>query len=221
MLFEIDNVELYFRNKAILNGIYLKIESGSVTGLLGSNGSGKTSLLSIIFGHLHPKYKLIRVDGKPFLEPLFKTGMASYLPQHHLAPDRMKVKTAFDLMKIEFSGFTKRFEKLGKLADSKFKTLSGGERRIIETYLILKSDAKLVLLDEPFTHLAPVLIEEVKRLILEERDQKAILITDHLYQDVIDMSDHLYLLKNGSTTYIENNNRKSLEDYGYLSSQTS
>ena len=62
MIFEIDNVELYFNKKRILNGIYLKAETGKITGLLGSNGSEKSSLLEIAFGNLKPKYKLIRID---------------------------------------------------------------------------------------------------------------------------------------------------------------
>ena len=49
MILEIDNIELSFKNKRILNGIYLKAETGKITGILGSNGSGKTSLLNIMF----------------------------------------------------------------------------------------------------------------------------------------------------------------------------
>ncbi len=65
MIFELDNVELYFKNKRILNGIYLKAETGKVTAILGRNGCGKSSLLNIAFGNLKPKYMLIRVDNKP------------------------------------------------------------------------------------------------------------------------------------------------------------
>ena len=57
MIFEIDNVELYFDDKAILKAAYVKAETGKVTGLLGRNGSGKSSLLKILFGSLKPKYK--------------------------------------------------------------------------------------------------------------------------------------------------------------------
>ena len=64
MILEIDSVELSFDEKKILYGIYLKIETGKVTGVLGRNGCGKTSLLRILFGDLNPKYKNVRVDGK-------------------------------------------------------------------------------------------------------------------------------------------------------------
>ena len=59
MILEIDNVELYFSTKRVLGGIYLKAETGKTTGILGSNGSGKSCLLNIIFGTLKSKYKLI------------------------------------------------------------------------------------------------------------------------------------------------------------------
>jgi len=55
LIFELDNVELYFKNKRILNGIYLKAETGKVTAILGENGCGKSSLLNIAFGNLKPK----------------------------------------------------------------------------------------------------------------------------------------------------------------------
>ena len=59
MILEIDNVELYFSNKRILNGIYLKAETGKVTGILGCNGSGKSCLMNIIF---YRPFKIIYVD---------------------------------------------------------------------------------------------------------------------------------------------------------------
>ncbi len=79
MIFELDNVELYFKNKRILNGIYLKAETGKVTAILGRNGCGKSSLLNIAFGNLKPKYMLIRLNHKPLLKPLYMTGFSKYL----------------------------------------------------------------------------------------------------------------------------------------------
>jgi len=86
LILEIDNVELYFKEKRILNGIYLKGETGKVTGILGSNGCGKSCLLNIIFGNLKPKYKLVRVNSKPILKPLYQTKLVAYLPQYHFVP---------------------------------------------------------------------------------------------------------------------------------------
>jgi len=214
MIVEIDNVELYFKEKRILNGIYLKAETGKITGILGSNGCGKSSLLRILFGDLNPKYKLIRVDNKPVLKPLYQTKLVSYLPQHHFIPNALKIKSIFKIFGVDWNDFIKIFESFYLFKNLKFNRLSGGERRIIEVYLILKGSSKIVLLDEPFSHIAPLYIEKIKSLIETEKHQKAIIITDHMYKHIIDVSNSIYLIKNGSSKLIEN--LKELEDYNYL-----
>lgn len=215
MIFELDNVELYFKNKRILNGIYLKAETGKVTAILGRNGCGKSSLLNIAFGNLKPKYKLIRLDNKPLLKPLYSTRIAKYLPQYNFIPDGLKLPFIFKLYDLDWSVFIKNFETFLIYKNSKFKKLSGGERHIIETYIILKTKSKIVILDEPFSHLSPLHIETVKRLITEEKKEKVIIISDHMYQHIIEVSDSIYLLKNGTTKKIEQ--LTELEDYKYLS----
>lgn len=215
MILEIDNVELYFKEKRILNGIYLKTETGHITGILGSNGCGKSCLLKIIFGDLNPKYKLIRINSKPFLKPLYQTKLVSYLPQHHFIPNNLNIKTAFQLFNVDLNDFTNTFPSFASFENLKFNRLSGGERRVVEVYLILKSSSKIILLDEPFSHIAPLYIEKIITLIKTEKNQKAIIITDHMYQHIVDVSDAMYLLKNGCSKLI--NNLKELEDYKYVS----
>jgi len=215
MILEIDNIELSFKNKRILNGIYLKAETGKVTGILGVNGSGKTSLLNIVFGCLQPKYKLIRIDDKPILKPLYLTKTIGFLSQHHFIPKKIKIKSVFPLYNVTWKEFNEEFNALNINKSSKFNTLSGGERRLIETFIILKSNKKIILLDEPFSHIAPVYIEKIKRLIAELKNDKVIIITDHLYRHIIDVSDDLYLIQDGHSKLIKNT--KALEDYKYLS----
>ncbi|WP_400077228.1 ATP-binding cassette domain-containing protein [Winogradskyella sp. R77965] len=215
MIFELDNVELYFKNKRILNGIYLKAETGQVTAILGRNGSGKSCLLDIAFGSLKPKYKLIRIDNKPLLKPLYSTGLVKYLPQYNFIPNGMKLSFIFKLYNLDWAIFIKNFEEFSVYENSKFKALSGGERRILETYIVLKSKSQIAILDEPFSHLSPLHIETVKQMIAEEKPHKAIIISDHMYQHIIDTSNTIYLLKNGTTKKIDN--LIELEDYKYLS----
>ncbi len=214
MIFEIDNVELYFKNKRILNGIYLKAETGQVTAILGRNGCGKSSLLNIVFGNLKPKYMLIRLDNKPLLKPLYATGFAKYLPQYNFIPTGMKLSRVFKLFDLDWTLFIENFEAFSIYESAKFKVLSGGERRLVETYIILKTASQIAILDEPFSHLSPLHIERIKGLIAEEKKHKAIIISDHMYQHIIDASDTIYLLKNGTTKKIEN--LIELETYNYL-----
>lgn len=215
MIFELDNVELYFKNKLILNGIYLKAETGKVTAILGKNGCGKSSLLNIAFGNLKPKYKLVRLNNKPLLKPLYTTGIAKYLPQYNFTPDGLTLSFIFKLYNLDWTVFIENFEAFSIYENSKFKNISGGERRIIETFIILKTKSKIVFLDEPFSHLSPLYIETVKQLIAQEKKEKAIIISDHMYQHIIDASDAIYLLKNGTTKKIDK--LTDLEDYKYLS----
>lgn len=215
MIFELDNVELYFKNKRILNGIYLKAETGQVTAILGRNGCGKSSLLNIAFGNLKPKYKLIRLNSKPLLKPLYLTGLAKYLTQYNFIPSGMKLSYVFKLYQLDWDSFTENFEAFSIYKSSKLKALSGGERRIVETYIILKTKSDIVFLDEPFSHLSPLHIETVKQMIADEKEHKVIIISDHLYQHIIEVSDTIYLLKNGATKKIEK--LTELEDYKYLS----
>ncbi|WP_308993053.1 ABC transporter ATP-binding protein [Mariniflexile litorale] len=218
MIIEIDNIELYFKDKCILSGVYLKSETGKITGILGSNGSGKSCFLKIIFGSLKSKYKLVRIDNKPILKPLYLTNQVTYLPQHHFIPNNVKLKTAFKLFNIPWAGFVNAFEMFHLNKNIHFNRLSGGERRLIETYIVLKSNKKIILLDEPFSHLSPLHIEKIKTLIEEEKNKKAIIITDHMYNHIVDISDSIYLIKNGCTKLI--NDLKELEDYKYLSAGT-
>ena len=215
MIFELDNVELYFKNKRILNGIYLKAETGKVTAIIGRNGCGKSSLLNIAFGNLKPKYKLIRLNNKPLLKPLYTKGIAKYLPQYNFVPNGMKLSFVFKLHALEWHLFIESFEAFSIYKDHQFKSLSGGERRIIETYIILKTKSEIVFLDEPFSHLSPLHIETVKQMIAEEKKKKVIIISDHMYQHIIETADTIYLLKNGTTKKIEK--LTELEDYKYLS----
>lgn len=215
MIIEIDNIELYFKEKRILNGVYLKAETGKVTGLLGSNGCGKTSLLKIVFGDLKPKYKLIRINSKPVLKPLYQTKLVSYLPQYNFIPNNLKIKNAFKFYHVNWEDFITVFKQFQIYKNSKINRLSGGERRLIEAYLIIKNNSKIVLLDEPFSHLSPLHIDAVKSLIEEEKQRKIIIITDHMYRHIIDSSNSIYLLKNGCSKLI--NNIHELEDYKYLS----
>jgi len=215
LILEIDSIELNFDEKKILYGIYLKIETGKVIGILGRNGCGKTSLLRILFGDLKPKYKNIRIDGAYLKTKLFKTKNIAYLPQHQLLPSNLKVKTAFHWFRVDWQAFVTSFDSFENYKNTKIDALSSGELRVIETYLILNSGKDIVLLDEPFSFVAPLYVEKFKLIIQEKKKECAILITDHFYREILDCSDTIYLIKNGSSKLIQS--KKDLENEGYLS----
>ena len=214
MIFEIDNVELYFDDKPILKAAYIKAETGKVTGLLGRNGSGKSSILKILFGTLKPKYKLIRVDNKPVLKPFYRTGKISMLPQFHLLPPRMTTEKAFQIYEVNFREFCSLFSEMEPTKTQQIKELSGGQQRIIEIYLVLKRNVDIVLLDEPFAQLSPLMVERFSEIIQKEKENKAIIITDHRYEAILKVSDQVFLFQNKRTEILKS--KIELKNTGYL-----
>lgn len=218
MILEIDNIELSYDAKYILNGIYIKGELGKVTGILGRNGCGKSSLLKITFGHISAQNKLIRIDKKPILKPLYTTGNVKYLPQTELLPKSMSIPRAFKAFQVDWNKFVKDFSGLEKYKNNKVKELSGGERRVVETYLMLMAPGDIVLLDEPFSNIAPVYVETIIRLIKEQKHHKIILLTDHMYRHIVSIADELYLIHNTSSNLIQK--KEDLIRFGYLVSDS-
>ncbi|AEI51486.1 ATP-binding cassette domain-containing protein [Runella slithyformis] len=210
---EADSIELSYGERKILQSIYLKIPFGEVTAILGRNGCGKSSLLQIIFGTLTPAFKSVRWD-KIYIEcPYREQSLVRYLPQHPLTSSSMRVHNVFDWYGSSVGDTMK--EKWQGVKNKRFGELSGGERRFWETLLILFSPVQYILLDEPFSHLSPVYVEQLKDLIIAQKSQKGILITDHLYRDVLDIADHTYFLQNG-TTYLLADPVQELTDRGYI-----
>ena len=213
MKFELDNVELYFGEKQILYSIYFKAETGKITGLLGSNGSGKSSLLRVFFGNLACHNKLVRINNHGILKPLYKVKNIKLLPQHDFLPKTIIIGKIFRMFKVEWNYFIQLFPGFEKYSSEKIENLSGGEKRLIGVWLILKSPSEFILLDEPFTHLSPLYIEVIKKELTVEKEKKAIIISDHMYHDIVEITDELYFLKNGNIKKISDN--EELERLGY------
>ena len=218
LILECDNIELSFDNRRILYAVYLKAETGKITGILGRNGCGKTSLLSILFGSLKPKYVNIRLDGIHQKHKLYQTGRVAYLPQHQLLSSTIKLHKAFDLFNVSWSYFITVFPSFNIYENIKVEALSSGELRLVETYLILNSKKKIILLDEPFSFIAPVYVEKIKKLIQMKKKESAIVITDHFYRDILEIGDSIYMLKDGYSKPIKT--QRDLENEGYISVET-
>ncbi|HSP40559.1 MAG TPA: hypothetical protein VLN46_03935, partial [Gillisia sp.] len=137
---------------------------------------------------------------------------ASFIPSH------LKITTVFKLFGVSWTDFVADFDSFSTYANSTVREISGGERRLIEAYLIINSKADLVLLDEPFTHLSPIYIEKFTKILKTETKNKAVVMTDHLYHHIIDLADDLYFLTNGCTQLIKD--PVELENLKYLSSGT-
>lgn len=214
-MLKVDSVQLDFNGREILRNVYINCKPGEVTGLLGRNGSGKSSLLKIIFGTLNPYHKHVSIDDS-FIEKGYLNNRIAYLPQHNYLPQNIPLKQMSPIL-VDPSAWDE-FSAHQLYQEHQFKKpreLSGGELRKLETLMILYSKADYILLDEPFTHISPVQAEEIKHIIRRRSQHKGFIVTDHQYYNILDVSDKIILINNGYTKPIEN--KEDLVTYGYLS----
>src|SRR6187549_2968739 len=100
-ILEFDSLDLSFDGRKILSGIYMLCQQGEVVGLLGRNGSGKSSLMKVIFGTLGAEHKSVRVNGVPLQGDYNWKRIIAYLPQDKLIPSYVSLRTAFNLFKVD------------------------------------------------------------------------------------------------------------------------
>ena len=211
--FEVDSILLEFGAKRILSNIYFKCETGKVTGILGRNGQGKTCLMNVVYGNLNPISKSIRFDDITIFQAFKRPDLLTYLPQFNFIPSHLTLKRIFSDFELAFSDFEIKFPEFSTKFKSSIKTLSGGQRRLIEVYVIIKSKSQFSMLDEPFSHLMPIQIEKITELLELEKSKKGFLITDHLFRNVTEISDYLYVLKDCKTHLIKD--ITEIEELGY------
>lgn len=209
---EIDSIRKLFDRKLILSDVWLKVETGEIVGLLGRNGSGKSTLLKIVSGNLAAEQMHLKIDGTHTVQT---KNRIAYLSQGHFVPKHFSVdksiklsldKDQFEVFKDD--GMTKSI--LGQMVGN----LSTGQRRYLEIRLLLFHPADFVLLDEPYNGLSPALVEKVNELVLERSKHKAIVITDHAYRNILQVSTRLVLMKDGKTHHVKH--KSELVEKGYL-----
>lgn len=211
---KIDSVFLEFGENKILRGASLDWKTNQVKGILGRSGTGKSCFLKIVTGQINPQFKYISYNDIQ-IEHLYKSkGLINYLPQHEFHPKLTRVGKLLDFYKIDKNQFVKNYKFIGDQIEERFSELSGGGRRLLEVLLVLEADSKFTILDEPFSHIMPIHIELVKDSITKMKKRKGILITDHQYKNVLEVSDELHLLKDGRFKKI--NTELELKESGYI-----
>lgn len=210
-ILEADSITKTFGDRDILSSIYLKTQTGDICALFGRNGVGKSTLLKILFGSLNADNKFIRIDDQFSKTPYKDSATISYLPERPFIPRELKVYQAFDLYNISKSRLN---EYVVRFWNRCISSLSSGELRYMENYLILLKDAHFVLLDEPFKFLSPLMIQEIKKRIIAESEKKGIIIADHSYRNVLDVSNRILLIRD--TALFEVEDEKGLAAKGYI-----
>lgn len=212
---EVDSVQKQFQGKNIISDLYLKCETNDIIGILGRNGSGKSTFLKILFGIVAADFKFVRIDGLSKSKTEDLLNEISYLPQDNFIPNLFSVEKAIRLsiVKDKLEEFYED-EMIQIIRNKKIKHLSSGELRYLEIKLIFNKETKFVLLDEPYNGLSPIMIEKVNTLIIEKSKTRGIIITDHNYENVIKVSNKLALMKEGKMHHL--NDKSELVTRGYL-----
>ena len=189
----------YNFNQKLINGAVIIMHPGIIYGLLGRNGCGKSTLMKILFGTLKPSEAFIRLNGKR-VKTAYLTKDVCYLPQDSFLPTWFTVEKAIDMMIGDKQSIqqVKDNAVIRQLLGERVANISGGELRYLEILLLLNQKATFLMLDEPFSGLSPLLKENVQELILNFRNSKSILISDHDYHNVLEISDQIMLMDNGA-----------------------
>lgn len=217
---EIDSLIKSYGAKKILSNVYLKCQTGEVVGILGRNGCGKSTLLKILFGTLSAENKSIRINKQVYSRPFRSRNQVAYLPQHNFLPEHTSLKRIVNayIKKVENRETVLNDKRIKKHLKKHTKQLSGGELRYFEMLLLLNLETKFILLDEPFSGIEPIYKEQIKELIIKYRSKKGFIVTDHDYRNIIEVSDRLTLIKDGTLKNIEK--IEQLESFNYLPSGT-
>ncbi|MCH7904112.1 MAG: LPS export ABC transporter ATP-binding protein [Armatimonadetes bacterium] len=200
-----------YKGRRVVDKVSFSFDQGEVVGLLGPNGAGKTTTFYIITGVIQPNSGTVIFDDEDVTKwPMYKRARAGigYLPQETSVFRRLSVRDNIRLV-LEFSSLSKpeideRVEELAEalhitqILDSRGGILSGGEMRRVEIARALATKPRFILLDEPFTGIDPVTIEELQKIILRLRDDGiGILITDHNVSATLSITDRNYILIDG------------------------
>ena len=169
--------------------------------------------MNIIYGSLETPGKSIRFDNTSVYEAFKRSDLLTYLPQFNFIPQHLRLKRIFSDFDLSFTDFKNHFPDFKQESTAALKYLSGGERRLIEVYVLLKSPSQFTMLDEPFSHIMPVHIEKIKELLVLEKKNKGFIITDHLYRQIVDVCDRLYILTNGVLRLTKS--VEDIEKFGY------
>ncbi len=202
-----------YNGKTVVNDISFDVKPGEIVGLLGPNGAGKTTSFDMVVGLVKPDFGDVELFGKNITKlPVHERSKAGigYLTQEPSIFRRLTVadnlRLIWDVLKnIDEDEQEKRLERLLRefnlveLQDHIAISLSGGERRRVEIARVLATDPKFILLDEPFTGVDPIAIQEIQKLIADLKNKRhiGILLTDHNPKATLSITDRAYIIQDG------------------------
>jgi branched-chain amino acid transport system ATP-binding protein len=214
-MLEIVDVATSYGKIEALKGVSLGAQKGRVTCLLGPNGAGKSTLMLTIAGILKPRRGSVRLDGVEIAglpsARIVARGLA-LVPENRLVFPQMSVRenlAAGAYQRTDAPGIAedverlyRRFPRLAERADQLAGTLSGGEQQMLAVARALMSRPRILLMDEPSLGLAPMMVEEVFRIVSElNRDGVTIFLVEQNAHMALKIAHHFYLMEQGRVTF--------------------
>lgn len=210
-LLETKDLSKSYDGREVVKGVDIVIKRGEIIGLLGPNGAGKTTIFYMIVGIISPNRGRIIFDNSDItrlpihLRCRFGIGYLSQEPSIFrkltVKENIMAILETLPLSQTERKRKLERLLeelKISYLARAKAYTLSGGERRRLEITRALVTDPSFILLDEPFSGIDPIVVNEAQEIIKELKDKGlGILLTDHNVRETLSITDRAYLIAEG------------------------
>jgi len=210
-LLEVEGINSFYGDSHILFDVSLEVGKNEVVALLGRNGAGKTTTLRTIMGVLAPRGGRIRLDGReiqglpPYeiarmglqLVPEERAIFGQLTVEENLRLAALTAEKAWSLDRIyEF------FPRLQERRRSRGRQLSGGEQQMLAIARALIRDAQIILLDEPFEGLAPLIVRDLVRVSRELAAQgRTILVVEQNVVAALSFSDRVYVVNNGHVVW--------------------
>ena len=210
MHLEIKNLHKYYGLVHMLKGVSLNVNEGEIISILGRNGAGKTTTIKSIMGLAPSSEGSVILKGEEItnFEPheVAKKGI-SFVPASR---GIFTTLTAYENLKIFYLKHSKwniddvfkLFPKLEKLKFRNGNSLSGGEQQMLAIGRSLVINPSVIMLDEPSQGLAPMIVEDVKEMLLKlKKEGMSIILVEQNLQTALDVADRVYILDQGEIVF--------------------
>ena len=218
----LDHVTKNYGHEVALMDVSLNIQPGRIIGLLGPNGSGKTTIIKLINGLLQPSLGNIYIHGQ--LPSPASKKVVSYLPDTTYLSENIKISDAISYFQEFYADFNvqRAYQLLNDLhlhPNQKLNSLSKGNKEKVQLILVMSREADLYVLDEPIGGVDPAARDYILRTIIQNRrPNSSVLISTHLIADIEQVLDEAIFINQGrillheNTTVLRNQHGKSIDE---------